>query len=111
MEKDTMIVFRSTIRGKNKKGGDRSQLYLDQVNAQALVEAISAYLDNPRGVKIDIHTSEKTNSQTGNTFESTIAFVKAVSEGTANTGPRKFAPKGADLEAKAAALRAQTLKS
>lgn len=78
LAKDPMILFRNTTRGKNAKGGDRLQLYLNTEQAVALVEALTACLENPKGVKIDLHTSQK--EYQGRAFDSTIAFVKPVSE-------------------------------
>jgi hypothetical protein len=84
--KDPMTKFRSVIRGKNSKGGDRFQLYLTQEEAGALVETINANIGNPKGVKLDLHISKK--EYEGRTFDSAIAFVKAVQESSATGGAR-----------------------
>lgn len=98
--KDVMIKFRSTIPGKNSKGGDRLQLYLSPEEAEALMGELQAAVKagGERGAKLDIHTSEKEHD--GRKFKSSIAFVKAVQEGTNGTGggagrpaPKKFVPK------------------
>lgn len=79
LPQDPMLKFRSVIRGKNSKGGDRSQLYLAQEQALALIEVLQANIENPRGVKLDLHISKK-ESQDGRAFDSAIMFVKAVQE-------------------------------
>lgn len=83
MDKDTMIKFRSTMRGKNSKGGDRTQLYLSQEEANTLVETIMK-VNGTAGVKLDIHTNLKT-AEDGRQFSSSFAFVKAVQQGPAKT--------------------------
>lgn len=116
--KDPMIKFRSVIKGKNSKGGDRHQLYLDQENAALLIETIQANITNPKGVKIDLHVSRKTAQESGREFDSAICFVKAVSDmgapGARPAGPTRFAPKAGpsqeDLAAKINAIRAASLK-
>lgn len=94
--KDPMIKARSTIRGKNSKGGDRFQIYLTSEEAQTLAETLTANLENPKGVKIDMHISKKTAGDTGREFDSTIMFVKAVSDAPYGSGggPKNFVPKG-----------------
>lgn len=106
--KDTMVTFRSTIAGKNSKGGDRTQLYLTQEQAQTLIDELSAHITNDLGVKIDLHVSERTAKETGRKFKSAIAFVKAVQPqsggfgGAQASAPKKFqAKKPATLGAKA----------
>lgn len=96
--KDVMIKFRSTIPGKNSKGGDRLQLYLSTEEAEALMGELQAAVKagGERGAKLDIHTSEKEHD--GRKFKSSIAFVKAVQEAGATGGagrpaPKKFVPK------------------
>jgi hypothetical protein len=76
MEKDTMIKFRSTIRGKNSKGGDRIQLYLTNEEATALLNEIQK-TNGTTGVKLDIHTNKKT-TEDGRTFDSSFGFCRAV---------------------------------
>jgi len=76
MEKDTMIKFRSTIRGKNSKGGDRLQLYLTNEEATALLNEIQKS-NGATGVKLDIHTNKKT-TEDGRTFDSSFGFCRTV---------------------------------
>ena len=96
-EKDVMIKFRSTIIGKNSKGGDRVQLYLNQEEGNALLGELQAALTagGERGAKLDVHTSDKEHD--GRKFKSTIAFVKPVQAEGATGGnrpaPKKFVPK------------------
>ncbi len=107
--KDTMIIARSTIRGKNSKGGDRSQLYFSPENAEALIGVLQASLGSPSGVKLDIHTTRKTNTQTNKEFDSTILFVKGV-EAQVGAG----APRGAQTQStndKIAALKGAQVKA
>jgi hypothetical protein len=116
--KDPMTKFRSVIRGKNSKGGDRFQLYLSQEEAAALITTIQANLDNPKGVKLDLHISKKVHE--GRTFDSAIGFVKGVSEsgayggaGGGAGGAKKFTPKATgptpDMVARVAALKNKTV--
>jgi len=99
-EKDVMIKFRTTISGKNSKGGDRLQLYLNQEEGEALLGELQAALQSggEKGAKFDIHTSDK--EYEGRRFKSSIAFVKPVQEKTAGgagagnrPAPKKFVPK------------------
>lgn len=98
MDKDTLMKVRSTIRGKNSKGGDRVQLYLDGETVTALIESLTALASSPKGVKIDLHTNKR-ESEDGRQFDSSFFFVKAVGEGRAGPGaPRtgavtRFKPK------------------
>ena len=98
LKKDPMILFRNTIRGKNSKGGDRTQLYLGgdkeagNAQIQALIDVLLAGLSNERGVKLDFHTSQKV-AQGGRSFESTICFVKPVGEVSTQGHPTtRFVP-------------------
>lgn len=101
--KDPMVTFRSTVRGKNSKGGDRTQLYLNLEMANLLISEITKGLSDPLqlGVKLDIHTSKKIAQGTNREFDSTICFVKPVQE--ASSGGRSFAPR-----ANPQAVQAQT---
>jgi hypothetical protein len=109
--KDPMTKFRSVIRGKNSKGGDRFQLYLTSEEAAILVETITANLGNERGVKVDLHVSRKIAQDTGREFDSAICFVKPVSDGPGARGaaPKSFVakpkPNEAEREAKIANLK------
>lgn len=93
MDKDLMILFRSTTRGKNSKGGDRLKLYMNQEQAQALAETILS-LNAERGVNLDFHTSKKTTEDGTRQFDSTIAFVKATQEKGAGFGGAAGGSKG-----------------
>lgn len=92
--KDPVIFFRSVVLSKDKKGWDRSQLYLDKEQATKLIESITAQLENPTGVKLDLHTGEK--EWQGRKFISGYTFVKPVEERTNAT----YAP----VQAKAPAI-------
>ena len=85
--KDIMIKFRSTIRGKNSKGGDRFQFYITNEETTALIQELQQTLTNPKGAKIDLHITKKTANETGREFDSSIAFVKPTSEGGFGGGP------------------------
>jgi len=108
-QKDPMFLFRSTMVGKNSKGGDRLQLYMDQEQVVGLIEHLTTLLGNDRGVKLDIHTSDKVKD--GRSFKSSFAFIKAVAEAPVG-GPGRFAPKrtAQDLDAKIAELKAGKAK-
>ena len=108
--KDTMIVARSTIRGKNSKGGDRTQLYFSPENAEALIAVIQGSLGSPSGVKLDIHTTKKTNTNTNKQFDSTILFVKGVEAG-ANAGASVERSAGPSTNDKIASLKAAQVKA
>jgi len=97
--KDEMIKVRSTIKGKNSKGGDRTQYYLTPEDTQVLINELTASLNTPqgqeKGVKLDLHTNEK-QADDGRKFLSSFGFVKSVGEGVGGSraqAPRKFAPK------------------
>ncbi len=110
MEKprDPMITFRSVIRGKNSKGGDRTQLYLNRENIPSLLEVLTANQNNEEGVKFDLHISKK--EYEGRSFDSAIAFVKAV-EGSSKSTKSKFVPKTGEATAdKIAQLKAAQIK-
>lgn len=104
--KDPMISFRSVMQGQNKKGGDRIQLYLggesERGNEQieTLIAALQAELENPKGVKLDIHINDRTTNDGSRTFKSAFGFVKAVEErpgqGT-QAAPKRFVPKVSKL--------------
>ena len=103
MEKDTMIKFRSTVRGKNSKGGDRIQLYLTQEEAQSLITTLTNS-NGTTGVKLDIHTNKKT-TEAGRTFDSSFAFVKQVQEAaTRPTGTFTDKP-GSDIKSRIAKVK------
>lgn len=97
MDKDPLIAVRSTVRGKNSKGGDRLTLYISQEVAGELLAVLSQLKDETRGVKLDIHTNKK--EYEGRSFDSSFFFVKAVQEGRAGSSaggapaPTRFKPK------------------
>lgn len=95
-----MVKFRSTIRGKNSKGGDRIQLYLNPEEGEALLGELQSALaaGGEKGAKLDVHTSVK--EANGRKFDSSIAFVKpvqgeGVATGANRPAPKKFVPKQA----------------
>lgn len=94
MEKDTMIKFRSTIRGKNSKGGDRLQLYLSNEEATALLTEIQK-TNGTTGVKLDIHTNKKT-TEDGRSFDSSFGFVRTVA--SKENKPTTFVKKSAQSD-------------
>lgn len=102
--KDPILGFRSVIQGQNKKGGDRIQLYLgghtDERGNQAiqqLIDSLTEALNNPKGVKLDIHIQDKTTNDGSRTFKSAFGFVKPVEDGPggqqAAAAPKRFVPK------------------
>lgn len=109
--KDPMTTFRSVIRGKNSKGGDRIQLYLTPEMASQLATLINENNTSEKGVKLDLHVSRK--QYEGREFDSAITFVKTVQEGPGGraAGPTKFVPKTNATAATAAqALKAAQVK-
>lgn len=92
LTKDTMIRFRSTIVGKNSKGGDRYQLYLTTEEAASLAAELQNNAGNERGVKLDLHISER-ESEDGRRFKAAMAFVKAVQESSTGYGAKPTATK------------------
>jgi hypothetical protein len=114
LPKDPMILVRSTLKGKNSKGADRYQLYFTQEMALELIGVLTANIENPKGVKLDLHIAEK--EKDGRKFLSSFAFVKAVSDSPQNSagGPSRYQaqPKMSpeDMAAKMAALKAAQLK-
>lgn len=110
-EKDPCIFFRSVIQSTTKtkdalnpNGHSRIQLYLDQEQASALIAALQANLENPKGVKLEVNIKKRANQQNGNVFDSGFTFVKAVADtqqgpgAGAPRGPSKFVPKGVPTE-------------
>jgi len=87
LPQDPMLKFRAVMRGKNSKGGDRTQLYLAQEQAIILIETLQANIENPRGVKLDLHVSKKEHD--GRSFDSGIMFVKAVQDAPQRGGFNK----------------------
>lgn len=110
--KDPMTTFRSVIRGKNSKGGDRFQLYLTPEMATQIAQLVTEQNTSEKGVKLDLHISRKTYE--GREFDSAIAFVKTVQEGIGGRAPGagggKFVPKTSPTTG-AAASAAASLKS
>jgi hypothetical protein len=116
--KDPVINFRSVAvaRSKNddadritlKLGGDK-----ENGNAQikAMIEVLTAHLESPRGVVIDLYVKEKTHE--GRTFDSAFSFIRAVQEppagGFGSSSTR--APKATATKAAAAAFAAKTIKA
>jgi hypothetical protein len=119
--KDPMVKFRSVIRGKNSKGGDRFQLYIGgnqetgNADLETFIQVLQEQLGNPKGAKVDLHISQK--EYEGRKFDSAIAFVKATGDGAAPT-KRTFVPRGTgatatptkdDTASKAAAIRGKSI--
>lgn len=83
-EKDPLIGFRGVQEGQNSKGGDRITLTLggekdkDKEALKTFIEVLQANLDAPKGVKIDIHISDK--EYEGRSFRSAFCFVRAVQD-------------------------------
>lgn len=79
MKKDPMILTKSVNQSVNDKGKKRLQLSLAQAEAVKLIEALTASIENPRGIKLDIHVSVKQSAE-GRTFDSAIFFVKPIAD-------------------------------
>lgn len=99
-----MVTFKTTIRGKNSKGGDRLQLYLNPEMTRVVIDALTATLENDTGAKLDIHTSVKTTNEGGRKFDSSIAFVKPIQPKEGTGASVKFVPKS-DLSEKIAKVK------
>lgn len=95
--KDPMVLFRSVKRGKNSKGGDRTELFMTKEQAEVLITELTKNLDQPHGVKLDLHVGKRMTNDGTREFDSAVCFVKAVQErpGAGGGAPRNFAPKGA----------------
>lgn len=74
------------IKGKNSKGGDRTQLYLSQEKAKELGEILSILCMNEKGVKLDLHISRKRTNDGAREFDSAIAFIKPVMDAPGGYG-------------------------
>jgi hypothetical protein len=113
--KDPMTTFRSTIRGKNSKGGDRFQLYLTPEMASQIATLITDQNVGEKGVKLDLHISKKTASDTGREFDSAIVFVKTTQESSMGGGARggavSYSPKPNGAASAAAALKGAQVKA
>lgn len=98
-KKDPMILTKSVNQSVNDKGKKRLQLSLSQEETVKLIEALSSNMENARGVKLDIHVTQKV-SQAGRPFDSAFFFVKPIQE------PQAFqqggAPAGKSFTAKPA---------
>ena len=105
--KDPIIGARSTIKGKSSKGDDKLSLYFSVEQAETLLAETQKELtvSEGRGIKFDIYTRKKTNTENGRTFDSSFMFVKATQEssrGSSGGGAaapavaRKFVPKKVD---------------
>lgn len=104
MQKNELINYRSTIRGKDSKGRDRYQFYLDQQEIPKVIEELTKSLDNERGAKLTFHVETKI-TDTGTKFDSTFGFVSIVGQ---NNGPVKTTvvkKEGPSLEEKIKALK------
>lgn len=84
-QKDPMVSFRSVIVGKNRKGGDRFQLYLTSEAAKNLAGILTEGLTHQPGLKIDLHIAERSTDD-GRKFNAAFAFVKEVQSKTAGAG-------------------------
>lgn len=105
--KDPILMCKSTKISKDKKGNDRIELSLSQEDAVKLIEAATKLLDNPRGVKLDVHVTTRT-SQAGKEFNGAYFFVKGIAD-PATFAQKKFvskAPAAFDVSAKIAQLKA-----
>ncbi len=82
--KDPIIGTRSTIKKKSSKNDDVLALYFTDEQADTLVQELTSQkpLGNGRGVKLEIYTRKKTNTENGREFDSTFMFCKAVQEST-----------------------------
>ncbi len=52
---------------------------MTQETAQVLYDVLATELENPRGVKLDVHLTTPTTSD-GRTFDSGFAFIKGIQE-------------------------------
>lgn len=87
--RDPMVLFRSVKRGKNSKGGDRTELMMNKEQATLLINELTKNIDSPNGVKLDFHISVK--EYEGRKFDSAICFVKPVQD-RPGAAPRTFVP-------------------
>lgn len=78
--KDPMIKCKSVKKDVNEAGKLHVALSLTQAEATTLVEAVTALLDNERGVKLDVHVMKKQTNDGARTFDSAIFFVKPILE-------------------------------
>lgn len=106
-EKDPILMCKSTKVSKDKKGNDRVELSITQEDAVKLIEAATKLLDNPRGIKLDVHITTRT-SQQGKQFNGGYFFVKGLAD-PATFQQKTFsakAPAAFDVSAKIAQLKA-----
>ena len=86
--KDPMITTKSTTLGESSKGANRLTISLPQEQVQALITELGKILENPRGVKLDIHTAKRQGPR--GEFLSSFMFVKGIQEfGAAVATPAK----------------------
>lgn len=117
-EKDPLIGFRGVQEGQNSKGGDRITLTLggekdkDKEALRTFIEVLQSHLEAPKGVKIDIHISDK--EYEGRSFRSAFCFVRAVQDmpfGGFGKGPAKAAATAATKTAVADFVNKKQLKA
>jgi hypothetical protein len=92
--KDPIISTKSTTLGESSKGANRLTISLPQEQVQALIQELGKLLENPRGVKLDIHTAKRSGPR--GEFLSSFMFVKGIQEFgavTSNTTAKKGAYK------------------
>jgi hypothetical protein len=101
MSESTLISFKNTKRGQDKKGRDTLVLYMTQEQAQTLMAQLEANIGNERGVKLALHSEDK-EAPWGGMATSTFGFVNAIEAPGANynkgapaagQGKGKFVPK------------------
>lgn len=106
-EKDPIFLCKSVKVGQDKKGNNRVELSLTQEDALKLIETVTGLIENPRGVKLDVHITTRT-SQQGKQFNGGYFFVKGLQD-PATFKKSTFAakaPAAFDVSAKIAQLKA-----
>lgn len=115
--KDKLIDFKGTTvgvsGGKENPKGTLLKLSMTPEQAALLIGELTRVASSPNGVKIEIHTRKKVNSNTGMEFDSSFAFVKAIGDAPGAFGKKTYQPKAAPAAGNNAqtVLRNATLKS
>lgn len=100
--KDTMLLAKNTIRGKDSKDRDTLKVYLTAEQAEILATTVSEAIaaGGERGINFVFHTGKK--DYQGRSFDSTFFFVKGTQDRAAfgaggspggAAAPKKFVPK------------------
>lgn len=85
-ERSQIYNVKSTKESVSQKGNDVRAYSLDQETVHALIEALTAIADNPRGGKLSFHTKDAQTRDGSRKFRSSFFFVDGIQEPGAGYG-------------------------